>query len=146
MQVLVATDIAARGIDINELPQVVNFDLPNVPEDYVHRIGRTGRASAAGEAVSLVCIDEYKLLADIEKLIKRQLPKEVIGGFQPEPHAKPETIQNGFQGGQIHDRNQQSPRFTAEPSSSSAKSKPVLTRTSGGKSGGRRGPAGIRAE
>ncbi|HEY3600271.1 MAG TPA: DEAD/DEAH box helicase, partial [Paraburkholderia sp.] len=71
LQVLVATDIAARGIDIDQLPHVVNFDLPNVPEDYVHRIGRTGRAGATGEAVSLVCVDELQLLKDIEKLIKR---------------------------------------------------------------------------
>jgi ATP-dependent RNA helicase RhlE len=83
LQVLVATDIAARGIDISELPQVVNFDLPNVPEDYVHRIGRTGRAGTAGEALSLVCADEFKYLSDIEKLIKRSLPQEVIAGFEP---------------------------------------------------------------
>jgi ATP-dependent RNA helicase RhlE len=83
LQVLVATDIAARGIDINELPQVVNFDLPNVPEDYVHRIGRTGRAGTAGEALSLVCADEFKFLSDIEKLIERSLPQEVIAGFEP---------------------------------------------------------------
>jgi ATP-dependent RNA helicase RhlE len=67
LQVLVATDIAARGIDISELPHVVNFELPNVAEDYVHRIGRTGRAGAEGDAVSLVCVDEYKLLTAIEK-------------------------------------------------------------------------------
>ena len=68
LQVLVATDIAARGIDIDQLPHVVNFELPNVPEDYVHRIGRTGRAGAQGRAVSLVCVDELQLLKDIEKL------------------------------------------------------------------------------
>ena len=67
LQVLVATDIAARGIDIDQLPHVVNFELPNVPEDYVHRIGRTGRAGASGEAISLVCVDEEGFLADIEK-------------------------------------------------------------------------------
>jgi ATP-dependent RNA helicase RhlE len=72
---------------------VVNFDLPNVPEDYVHRIGRTGRAGASGEAVSLVCVDEHQLLADIERLIKRKLPRAVIAGFEPDPHAKPEPIQ-----------------------------------------------------
>jgi superfamily II DNA/RNA helicase len=69
--VLVATDIAARGLDIEELPHVVNYELPNVPEDYVHRIGRTGRAAATGEALSLVCVDEHKLLRDIELLKKR---------------------------------------------------------------------------
>ena len=66
-----ATDIAARGLDIEELPHVVNYELPNVPEDYVHRIGRTGRAAATGEALSLVCVDEHKLLRDIERLLKR---------------------------------------------------------------------------
>jgi ATP-dependent RNA helicase RhlE len=93
LQVLVATDIAARGIDIDQLPHVVNYDLPNVPEDYVHRIGRTGRAGATGEAVSLVCVDEHDMLRDIEKLIKRSLPKEVIPGFEPDPNAKPQPIQ-----------------------------------------------------
>jgi len=82
LQVLVATDIAARGIDIDQLPHVVNFDLPNVPEDYVHRIGRTGRAGQSGEAISLVSADEMAYLADIEKLIKRALPRENIAGFE----------------------------------------------------------------
>jgi ATP-dependent RNA helicase RhlE len=99
LQVLVATDIAARGIDIDQLPHVVNFDLPNVPEDYVHRIGRTGRAGATGEAVSLVCVDELQLLKDIEKLIKRPVPQEVIAGFEPDPNAKPEPILRRGQGG-----------------------------------------------
>ncbi|WP_419834313.1 DEAD/DEAH box helicase [Endozoicomonas atrinae] len=80
---LVATDIAARGLDIDQLPQVVNFDLPNVPEDYVHRIGRTGRAGADGHAVSLVCADETKQLRDIERLINQLLPREMISGFEP---------------------------------------------------------------
>jgi len=95
LTVLVATDIAARGIDIDQLPHVVNFELPNVPEDYVHRIGRTGRAGADGEAVSLVCIDEEGFLADIEKLIKRSIPREVVPGYEPDPHARPEPIQLG---------------------------------------------------
>jgi len=99
LQVLVATDIAARGIDIDQLPHVVNYDLPNVPEDYVHRIGRTGRAGASGEAVSLVCVDELQLLKDIEKLIKRSVPQEVIAGFEPDPNAKPEPILRRGQGG-----------------------------------------------
>ncbi|QJE02987.1 DEAD/DEAH box helicase [Massilia forsythiae] len=93
LQVLVATDIAARGIDIDQLPHVVNYDLPNVPEDYVHRIGRTGRAGATGEAVSLVCVDEHQMLKDIEKLIKQTLPREVIPGFEPDPTAKAQPIQ-----------------------------------------------------
>jgi ATP-dependent RNA helicase RhlE len=93
LQVLVATDIAARGIDIDQLPHVVNYDLPNVPEDYVHRIGRTGRAGATGEAVSLVCVDEHDMLKGIEKLIKRALPQETIAGFEPDPNARPQPIQ-----------------------------------------------------
>lgn len=95
VRVLVATDIAARGLDINQLPHVVNFELPNIPEDYVHRIGRTGRAGNGGEAVSLVCVDELKLLRDIEKVINREIPKTVIEGFQPDPSIKPEPIQRG---------------------------------------------------
>ncbi|QTB36301.1 DEAD/DEAH box helicase [Burkholderia pseudomallei] len=101
LQVLVATDIAARGIDIDQLPHVVNFDLPNVPEDYVHRIGRTGRAGANGEAVSLVCVDEKQLLRDIERLIKREIPQQVIPGFEPDPNAKPEPIQRRGQRGAV---------------------------------------------
>ena len=92
LQVLVATDIAARGIDIDQLPHVVNYDLPNVPEDYVHRIGRTGRAGATGEAISLVCVDEHEFLRDIEKLIKRTLPRTVVAGFEPDPHARAQPI------------------------------------------------------
>ena len=93
LQALVATDIAARGIDIDQLPHVVNYDLPNVPEDYVHRIGRTGRAGATGEAVSLVCVDEHGLLRDIERFIKREVPSEVVEGFEPDPTAKAQPIQ-----------------------------------------------------
>ena len=99
LQVLVATDIAARGIDIDQLPHVVNYDLPNIAEDYVHRIGRTGRAGATGEAVSLVCVDEHEMLRDIEKLIKRALPKEVIPGFEPDPTARVQPIQLRSGGG-----------------------------------------------
>jgi ATP-dependent RNA helicase RhlE len=83
VRVLVATDIAARGLDIDKLPHVVNFELPHVSEDYVHRIGRTGRAGADGHAVSLVCADEFKLLIDIERLIKQVLPREPITDFEP---------------------------------------------------------------
>jgi ATP-dependent RNA helicase RhlE len=95
LQVLVATDIAARGIDISELPHVVNYELPNVPEDYVHRIGRTGRAGSEGEASSLVCVDEHKLLRDIERLIKREIPVVQVPGFEPDPAIKAEPIANG---------------------------------------------------
>jgi ATP-dependent RNA helicase RhlE len=99
IRVLVATDIAARGLDIDQLPHVVNYELPNVPEDYVHRIGRTGRAGQSGEAVSLVCIDEHKLLADIEKFIKTDIQKVDIEAFRPDPNIKAEPIQNGRSGG-----------------------------------------------
>jgi len=93
VRVLVATDIAARGIDIDQLPHVVNFELPNVSEDYVHRIGRTGRAGNEGEAVSLVCVDELKLLKDIEKLIKREIPQVKLKGFEVDPSIAAEPIQ-----------------------------------------------------
>jgi len=83
INVLVATDIAARGIDIDQLPQVVNFELPNVPEDYVHRIGRTGRAGASGTAVSLVSADEIDLLDDVQHLIQQHIPRETLAGFTP---------------------------------------------------------------
>ncbi len=92
LPVLVATDIAARGIDIDQLPHVVNFELPNVPEDYVHRIGRTGRAGAQGEALSLVCRDEEVFLRDIQKLIKREIPQTTLPGFEPPPHERAEPI------------------------------------------------------
>jgi ATP-dependent RNA helicase RhlE len=89
VRVLVATDIAARGLDIEQLPHVVNFELPNVPEDYVHRIGRTGRAGSPGHAVSLVSPDENTFLRDIERVMKRTLPREVVAGFEA---GKPGTI------------------------------------------------------
>lgn len=90
VNVLVATDIAARGIDINQLPYVVNFDLPNVPEDYIHRIGRTGRAGEKGEAISLVSADEAKQLFDIEKLIQQKLERVMVDDFVPD-HNLPES-------------------------------------------------------
>ena len=95
IRVLVATDIAARGLDIEELPHVVNYELPNVPEDYVHRIGRTGRAAATGAALSLVCVDEHKLLRDIERLLKKEIPRIALAGYEPDPSIKAEPIQNG---------------------------------------------------
>ena len=95
IRVLVATDIAARGLDIDQLPYVVNYELPNIPEDYVHRIGRTGRAGQSGMAVSLVCIDEHKLLEQIEKFIKYEIEKVDIPAFRPDPSIQPEPIENG---------------------------------------------------
>ena len=97
IRALVATDIAARGIDIDDLPHVVNYEIPNVPEDYVHRIGRTGRAGATGEAVSLVCMDEEGFMMDIERFTKQQIPVQVIEGFGPEPGEKAEPIAMGRQ-------------------------------------------------
>ncbi|WP_237332990.1 DEAD/DEAH box helicase [Zobellella iuensis] len=92
LRVLVATDIAARGIDISELPHVVNFELPHVAEDYVHRIGRTGRAGSTGEALSLICHEEKPLLKAIEKLIKQSAELEILPGFEPGPEeAQPAT-------------------------------------------------------
>ncbi|MBV1924816.1 MAG: DEAD/DEAH box helicase [Flavobacteriaceae bacterium] len=83
IRVLVATDIAARGLDIPLLPHVINYELPNIPEDYVHRIGRTGRAGASGEAISLVSVDEYEYVKGIEKLLNQKLPSEILEGFEP---------------------------------------------------------------
>ena len=115
---MIATDIAARGIDIDQLPHVVNYDLPNVPEDYVHRIGRTGRAGSNGVAVSLVCVDEHQMLRDIERLIKQNVPQEVIPGFEPDPHAKPQPIQlrSGQGQGQRQGRGQGQASNTSRPS------------------------------
>jgi ATP-dependent RNA helicase RhlE len=96
-RVLVATDIAARGLDIERLPHVVNFELPHVAEDYVHRIGRTARAGQDGTAVSLVCVDEQKLLKDIEKLLKRDIKKEYVPGYEVDKRIKAEPVQKGRQ-------------------------------------------------
>jgi ATP-dependent RNA helicase RhlE len=121
LQVLVATDIAARGIDIDQLPYVVNYDLPNVPEDYVHRIGRTGRAGSTGQAVSLVCVDERGLLRDIERFIKREIAVEVIAGFEPDPNARPQPIQLRSQEHRSQPRRQQGKRPPAPAGRSGGK-------------------------
>jgi len=97
VRALVATDIAARGIDIDDLPHVVNFDIPNVCEDYVHRIGRTGRAGAEGQAVSLVSLDEEGFMQAIERFTKQDIPVEIIGEFMPEPGEQAEPIAMGRQ-------------------------------------------------
>jgi ATP-dependent RNA helicase RhlE len=96
--VLVATDLAARGIDIDSLPHVINYELPMVPEDYVHRIGRTGRAGVEGDAISLVCVDENKLMRDIEQVLGHRIPTEVIPGFEPDRNVRPEPIRLRTQG------------------------------------------------
>jgi ATP-dependent RNA helicase RhlE len=97
IRALVATDIAARGIDIDDLPHVVNYEIPNVPEDYVHRIGRTGRAGREGQAVSLVCLDEEGFMQEIERFTKQSIPAQVIGGFGPEAGEQAEPIAMGRQ-------------------------------------------------
>jgi ATP-dependent RNA helicase RhlE len=94
VRVLVATDIAARGLDIDELPYVVNFELPHIPEDYIHRIGRTARAGREGDAVSLVCADEDKQLKDVERLLNRDIPKVLITGYEPDRSREAEPILN----------------------------------------------------
>ncbi|WP_111309707.1 DEAD/DEAH box helicase [Confluentibacter sediminis] len=109
VRVLVATDIAARGLDIPLLPHVINFEIPNIPEDYVHRIGRTGRAGASGEAISLVSPDETTFLRDIEKLVGMKIPSEVIAGFEPDPNASTEP-EKRQQGGGNRSRNSASSR------------------------------------
>lgn len=105
VSVLVATDIAARGLDIPLLPHVVNFELPNISEDYVHRIGRTGRAGASGEAISLVSADETTFLRDIEKLIDMKIEVDILEGFEPDPDASTEPIRPGQNRNQGRSRN-----------------------------------------
>ena len=125
VRVLVATDIAARGIDIDQLPYVVNFDLPNVAEDYVHRIGRTGRAGATGEAVSLVSHDEYKQLIDIERFIKKLIPRVVIDGYEPK-NSLPESK------GDFRDRKPKKPKKSGQSGSKSESSNSNSRRQRGG--------------
>ena len=117
VRVLVATDIAARGLDIDQLPHVVNFELPNVAEDYVHRIGRTGRAGNEGEAISLVCIDEHKLLNDIERLVKQKIPQITLDGYKPDPSIRAEPIKNGGGRGRSQGRNRNQSLRPDRPSS-----------------------------
>ena len=103
VHVLVATDVAARGLDIEELPLVVNYELPTTPEAYIHRIGRTGRAGLEGEAISLVCIDEVDLLRAIQRMLKRAIPWKVEDGFIPDRNAEPRPITGiGPGGGHLH--------------------------------------------
>lgn len=147
LRLLVATDIAARGIDIDQLPHVVNFDLPNVPEDYVHRIGRTGRAGAEGEAISLVCVDEHGLLRDIERLIKRKFEQTVLSGFEVDPSITAEPIQKGRQqrgaqggGGQGGGRGRAQPKAAApaaaKPAQAQPRQRPAQNAPRGGASAG----------
>jgi ATP-dependent RNA helicase RhlE len=113
VRVLVATDIAARGLDIPLLPHVINFEIPNIPEDYVHRIGRTGRAGAVGEAISLVSPDETTFLRDIEKLVGMKIPSELIAGFEPDPNASTEPEKREQRTGGNRSRNNSAPKNTS---------------------------------
>jgi len=133
LNVLVATDIAARGLDIDQLPYVVNYELPNVAEDYVHRIGRTGRAGSTGEAISLVCVDEKILLRDIERLLKQEIPAFAMPGFEPDPKIRAEPIENGQR---KQGRSSSQPR---SPSRSQPHSQPRQPRQPGAQMGDRNG-------
>ncbi|SFV64004.1 ATP-dependent RNA helicase RhlE [hydrothermal vent metagenome] len=132
VRVLVATDIAARGIDIDQLPHVVNFELPNVPEDYVHRIGRTGRAGMKGEAVSLVCIDEHELLRNIEKFTKSSIKKVDLEAFKPDPSIEAEPIQNGRGGGKRGGNRNNAPKNANSNNRNKKKKKPTTPSTGSG--------------
>jgi ATP-dependent RNA helicase RhlE len=136
ISVLVATDIAARGIDIDKLPHVVNFELPNVAEDYVHRIGRTARAGQEGHAISLVCVDELKLLRDIEKLLGSDIEKVNLPGYDIDPLIKAEPIQNGRGG-----RNNSGSRSSRD-NNSRGRGRPAA---GGGRPGGGNRTGGARA-
>lgn len=128
VRILVATDIAARGLDIDQLPHVVNYELPNVPEDYVHRIGRTGRAGREGEAISLVSPDEMKLLRDIERLIRREIPREVLPGYESSGMASPEPRRSNGRGPSRNERHAKPAKRRAQPrrrSQSTAKKGPL---------------------
>lgn len=132
VRVLVATDVASRGLDIDQLPHVVNFELPNVPEDYVHRIGRTGRAGNAGRAISLVCSDEYPLLKDIERLLKQTLTRVVIPGYEPTSPAQPAPEQpkpqrsNQRRSNQAKSQTQSTPTRSKKPTSAKTRARKRL--------------------
>ena len=132
VRVLVATDIAARGIDIDQLPHVVNFELPNVAEDYVHRIGRTGRAGAEGEAISLVSADEAKLLQGIETLIQQRLPRETEVGFEPK---HPVPLTQPRKGGPKPAKRPKKPKIHHEGHSAESKHRGASRRGQGGADG-----------
>jgi len=135
IRVLVATDVAARGLDIELLPHVVNFDLPNVPEDYVHRIGRTARAGQQGHAISLVCVDEHQMQRDIEKVLGQPIEQIVLEGYEPDPSIRPEPIKTGRQGGR--------PNHQSNGHSKSKSNRNGPAKKAGARNGsGRKGPSG----
>jgi ATP-dependent RNA helicase RhlE len=142
IRVLVATDVASRGLDIDQLPHVVNFELPQVAEDYVHRIGRTGRAGNEGRAVSLVCTDEQELLDDIERLLKCKLPRVLISGYEPDPSIRAEPIRTGGggrPGRQSRPRDGRPNRANANPrSATSGASRPSRPKAQGRQSAAQR--------
>jgi ATP-dependent RNA helicase RhlE len=142
VRVLVATDIAARGIDIQKLPHVVNFELPNVPEDYVHRIGRTARAGREGNAISLVCVDELKLLRDIERLLGKNIEKINIPGYDVDPSIKAEPILNGRNGGGRNNSGNHGSRSRGNGRAGAGGGKPHAANGSGNRSGGSRARSG----
>ncbi|MEL7022250.1 MAG: DEAD/DEAH box helicase [Pseudomonadota bacterium] len=127
IRVLVATDIAARGLDIDKLPYVVNYDLPSVPEDYVHRIGRTARAGEDGYAASLVCVDDTKLFRDIEKLLGSYIEQQIVEGFEPDPNVKAAPAKRGGR------PSRQSRNAPSSNNENSAKKNPRRRRKSNGK-------------
>jgi ATP-dependent RNA helicase RhlE len=134
VRVLVATDIAARGLDIDQLPHVVNYELPNVPEDYIHRIGRTGRAGNEGTAVSLVSPDEHSLLRDIERMLKREIPRQVLDGYECTTKEQPQAARNG------HNKRPQTARNGHNSRLKARKRKPTHARHSG-RPGAQKAPA-----
>ena len=123
IRALVATDIAARGLDIDKLPYVVNYELPNVPEDYVHRIGRTGRAGHKGRAISLVCVDDHKLLRDIERMLKTSIPREIHSGFEPDPNAVTLPIPNGRNSSGVNAKKRKAARIQSTKTSLNSQKK-----------------------
>lgn len=146
IRVLVATDIAARGLDIPLLPHVINFELPNVPEDYVHRIGRTGRAGASGEALSLVDVTELPYLKSIERLIQQNIKKTIVEGFEPKDDTPPDASKPGGRGSQRRNPRGQGGGGNRNQRSGSGKSNPDFRKKkkkSG--SGGNRNSSGFGA-
>jgi len=122
---LIATEVAARGLDIEQLPHVVNYELPMVPSDYLHRIGRTGRAGVEGDAISLVCVDEAPMLREIERLLGQAIPSEIVPGFAPDPSIRPEPIRLRSVGGGGRPQAPQGPRRDRPlPSASSWRPRP----------------------
>jgi ATP-dependent RNA helicase RhlE len=144
VRVLVATDIASRGIDIDQLPHVVNFELPMTPEDYVHRIGRTGRAGLEGSAISLVSVDEHRQLRDIERLLQVELPKVVLEGYEPSRAARPAPAPAGRGGNRRPEGRPPVGRHSQQGSGSAGRSAQGAGRRNGNRNG-RRGGQGYAA-